>query len=602
MADGLEQVAADGALRFGALDYSSFVVMMLVSALVGVYYGFFKKQESLEDYFLGGRNMGIFPIAMSLIASNISGVTMLAVPADIYAYGFQIGLVLFLGVPVVILVVYFFLPTFYKLQYESSYEYLEHRFCKKLRTMSSVFYILGSYLIMSVIMYVPCLAMHQVSGLDVQIINPLTCLVCVFYTCLGGIRAVVWTDALQLVSLVVASFVVLGASMSRLGSFSETWSRLADGGRLEMFNMTLDPTIRATFWNVLLGEGFYFLNSLAVSPSSVQRYLALPTLSAAKRAAWMLALGFVVTRGLSCVTGLVMYAVYYDCDPVARKVVPHSDNLVPHFVMDVAGHWPGLPGVFIAGVFSAALSTVSSVLNTLSGVIYKDFIETRLRKKPSEKRASLILKGLTLLLGVGVVLMVFVVEHLGAILEVALSVSGVTTGATFGLFLLGLFVPWAETVGAMSGAVASLSLMTIVCIGGLHAKKSGAIKYPPLPTRTDGCDATGLSGTTTPRPPFPARGPAVVYDEDLFPLFRLSPFYYVVLGVTTTVVVGVLVSAAVRGARTRRGLKGGFDDLPHPDLLSPPVARLVHGRRPRHADGSVEMYQAVATEAEKIKG
>lgn len=73
------------------------------------------------------------------------------------------------------------------------------------------------------------------------------------------------------------------------------------------------------------------------------------------------------------------------------------------------------------------------------------------------------------------------------ILQVAVRLSSITTGATFGLFLLGLFVPWAETVGAMTGAVLSLCLMTFVCIGGFYAKKSGAISYPPLPTRIDGC-------------------------------------------------------------------------------------------------------------------
>lgn len=591
VAEGAE--AAGGALHFSALDYSAFVAMMLLSALVGVYYGFFKKQESVDEYFLGGRSMGIFPIAMSLIASNISGVTMLAVPSDIYAYGFHIGLVMFLGVPVVLIVVNLFLPTFYKLQYMSSFEYLQHRFCKKLQTVCSIFYVVGAFLTMPVIMYVPCLAMHQVSGLSVQIISPITCMVCVFYTCLGGLRAVVWTDALQLLSLVLASCVLLAVSVNRIGGLSLVWSRLLDGGRLDV-NMDPDPTIRATFWSIVLGEGVHFVNSLGASPSSVQRYLALPSLATAKRAAWTLALGFTITRSLSCVTGLVMYAYYYGCDPVARKVVPHSDNLVPHFVMEVTGDWPGLPGIFIAGVFSAALSTVSSVLNTLSGVLYKDFIESWLPEKPSDKRASLILKGVTLLLGVGVVMMVFVVEQLGSILELAVSLSGVTTGATFGLFVLGLFVPWAETVGAMTGAVASLCLMTFMCLGGLYARSSGAIKYPPLPTRTDGCDGTAPPGT-----PFPPRGPSEVFDGDLFaPLFRLSPFYYVVLGVSSTLLVGALVSAAVRA------VWGSFGDLPHPDLLSPPIARLVRRRLPGVADlddRGVEMYQAVATAEEARK-
>lgn len=607
--------AAAAALHFGWLDYSSFVAVMLVSALVGVYYGFFKKQNSVDEYFLGGRSMGVLPIAMSLISGNISGVTMLAVPADIYAYGSTLALVAVVGIPVVVLTVYLFLPTFYKLQYESSYEYLEHRFSPKIRTLTSVFFTIQSYLYMPIVMYVPCLAFYQVSGVNVHVVNALTCLTVIFYTCMGGLRAVVWTDALQLISLILASVVVVIVGILKVGGLSEVWERADQGGRLEIFNMNPSLTERTTFWNVMLGEGVYFLNNLSTSAGSVQRYLSLPTLSAAKNAAWVLAIGFVVTRGLSCVVGVVMYAYYHDCDPVVQKVVPNRDHLVPHFVVAVAQGWPGLSGVFIAGVFSAALSTVSSLLNTLAGTLYKDFIEKRLRTKPDDKRASHILKLITLVLGLGIFVCVFVVEKLGSILETGMTLTGVASGASFGIFLLGLFVPWAEEVGAWAGALSSLVIMSTICMGSLVARNKGAIKYIPLPKRTDGCNSTLplLPGTTTTAAPVAAAGmPTVVFDDDLFPLFRISPFYLIVLGVVLTVAVGAAVSAVVRAVRSRRGDPGGWDDLPHPDLFSPPVGSWVRRRMAatagvamgvamsapritRDADVGKEAYQAVAT-------
>ncbi|KAK3908427.1 Sodium-coupled monocarboxylate transporter 1 [Frankliniella fusca] len=603
---------AAATLRFGALDYSSFIVMMLLSALVGIYYGFFKKQDSVEAYFLGGRSMGVFPIAMSLIASNISGVSVLVVPSDMYTYGAQISLVAVLGIPIVFIVVKFFLPTFYELQYESSYEFLY----------------------MPIVMYVPCLAFHQVSGVNVQIINPVTCL--------GGLRAVVWTDALQLVSLVLASVVTIVVTLPQTGGLSGVWERAAAGGRLEVFNMDTSPYIRATFWNVVFGEGLYFLNSLGVAPSSVQRYLAMPTLGTAK-----------------------------------KQTVPHSDNLVPHFIMDVTKDYPGLSGIFIAGVFSASLrsvrgkalssanhqvachwglylreilcnvsllvfslilflglpalseaerrdeirsdsyapfcSTVSSILNTLAGTVYKDFIEGRLPKKPTERQAAIYLKLLTLVQGIAIVFLIFVIEQLGSILEVALSLTGMTTGASFGLFLLGLFVPWAESTGALTGALASLSTMAVLSLGNLHAKKTKRLRYPTLPTRTDGCNATlpwpaGSTPAPTSVPVLPTLPSLVEWDEDLSPVFRLSPFVFILIGVAITVVVGMAVSATVRGLRAMRGEKGGFEDLPPPELLSPPVARAVRRRmgaaaaaRSRERDQDVEMYQAVPLKADGDK-
>ncbi|KAE8742305.1 hypothetical protein FOCC_FOCC012105 [Frankliniella occidentalis] len=319
-----------------------------------------------------------------------------------------------------------------------------------------------------------------------------------------------------------------------------------------------------------------------------------------------MAAGFTITRVLSCATGTLMYAYYFDCDPIAQKVVSHSDKMVPHFVMDVARDLPGLSGIFIAGVFSASLSTVSSILNTLAGTVYKDFIEGWLPKKPSEQQAAIYLKGITLIQGIAIFFLVMVVEKLGSILEVALSLTGMTTGATFGLFLLGMFVPWAESVGALTGASASLGFMSVVTLGNLQAKHSGRLRYPMLPTRTDGCNAT-LTNTTapsTPLPVLPTLASRVEYDEDLFPLFRISPFLFVVIGVAITVTVGSAVSALVRAVRTRRGQKGGFADLPDPEMFSPPVGRAVRRRLAGAGRGkreeAVEMYQAVPLKADDV--
>lgn len=127
------------------------------------------------------------------------------------------------------------------------------------------------------------------------------------------------------------------------------------------------------------------------------------------------------------------------------------------------------------------------MLNTLAGTLYKDFLEGRLSKKPDERRASVILKLLTLGMGCGIILMVFVIEKMGSILEVALTVTSLTTGAIFGMFLLGLFVPWAETAGAVAGAATSLVVMAVVNLGALHARSTGALRYPELHMRTDGC-------------------------------------------------------------------------------------------------------------------
>lgn len=121
----------------------------------------------------------------------------------------------------------------------------------------------------------------------------------------------------------------------------------------------MDPSLysRCTFWNVSVAAFISLILNLGAAPSSVQRYLCLPSLGAAQRTSLILALGYAVTKLFSFATGLIIFASYFYCDPLHKdvRVVHKTDQLVPYYVMDVARDWPGLSGLFVAGVFSAAL-------------------------------------------------------------------------------------------------------------------------------------------------------------------------------------------------------------------------------------------------------
>lgn len=130
-----------------------------------------------------------------------------------------------------------------------------------------------------------------------------------------------------------------------------------------------------------------------------------------------------LVAGTSCLVGLVMYAYYETCDPLATKRIQKVDQILPFFVMEVASTIPGLPGIFIAGIFSAALSSMSTGMNTLAGTIYEDFVRPYY-PNASEKHASDVMKLLVVILGVVFVSLVFVVEHMGQVFRISIAVSG----------------------------------------------------------------------------------------------------------------------------------------------------------------------------------
>lgn len=182
-----------------------------------------------------------------------------------------------------------------------------------------------------------------------------------------------------------------------------------------------------------------------------------------------------------------MYTKYQFCDPYTSGVIKQYDQLLPHYVMDVAGNLEGLPGLFIAGVFSTGLSTMSASLNTLSGSLYKDFISPFMPKKTTERTASNLMKLCTVIVGIIGVVLVFVVERLGAIIQLNIAISGITAGPMLGLFTLGIVIPWANKFGAFYGSMLGLGMAIWASFGHQYHKTIGDIHYPKLPLLTNNC-------------------------------------------------------------------------------------------------------------------
>lgn len=177
-----------------------------------------------------------------------------------------------------------------------------------------------------------------------------------------------------------------------------------------------------------------------------------------------------------------MYARYHDCDPLTAGLVEKADKMMPFFVQDTVGHLKGMPGVFISCVFSAALSTMSASMNSLAGILYFDYIKPRI--KHTEKRANLIMKTIVLSTGIYCILAGTVVEKFTSILQIVYSIGGVTFGAVFGVFLLGMLVPRAHGKAAFYAVCCSMLTMLIIVTAA-----QGRLHYETLPNSVEGCPA-----------------------------------------------------------------------------------------------------------------
>ncbi|XP_026667942.1 sodium-coupled monocarboxylate transporter 1-like isoform X2 [Ceratina calcarata] len=454
-----------------------------------------------------------------------------------YVYGTQFWCAVIADSFVSLTMAVVYLPVFYGLGITSSYEYLKLRFGEAVRLLGSIMFMLKMLLYIPLVIYVPALALNQITGLNLHATALVVCAVCIFYTTLGGLKAVVWTDAIQTIVMFGGVIAIAVIGTNNAGGFSRVWERNRLTDRIEFFVMDMDPTVRHTFWTVVVGNYLHWLASCSVNQAMVQRCLAMPNLRKANVTVAIMAIGIITIVSLSCYTGLVIFATFHDCDPITTKQIGKPDQLLPFFVMQMAESIPGLPGLFVAGVFSAALSTMSTGLNSMAGVIYEDLIKPWLKVPLSNVAASRAMKGMVLITGTLCVGLVFLVEKLSGLIQAGKSLSGITAGPLLGIFTLGMFFPMANSAGALVGGLISLSLVAWISLGTQAAISKGNILFPVKPISVDGCPKSLKNHAAN----FTVIVENAIKEQPFF-LYRMSYLWYTWIGFLTAIIIGLIVS------------------------------------------------------------
>ncbi|NWR45632.1 SC5A8 protein, partial [Regulus satrapa] len=543
--------------RFTVWDYVVFAAMLLISAVIGIYYAFVGGgQKTSKDFLMAGRSMSALPVALSLTASFMSAVTVLGTPAEIYRYGAIFCIFAITYALVVLCSAEIFLPVFYKLGITSTYEYLELRFNKYLRLCGTVLFIIQtaskhqscSTLYTGIVIYAPALALNQVTGFDLWGAVVATGVVCTFYCTLGGLKAVVWTDVFQ-VGIMVAGFssVIIRAVVVQEG-IGRIVNDSYHGGRLNFWDFDPNPLQRHTFWTIVIGGTFTWTGIYGVNQSQVQRYIACKSRFHAKLSLYINLVGLWAILACATLCGLALYSIYKDCDPWMANQVSALDQLMPYLVLDILRDFPGVPGLFVASAYSGTLSTVSSSINALAAVTVEDLIKPYF-KSLSEKKLSRISMGMSLFYGGVCIAMAAVASLMGALLQAALSIFGMVGGPLLGLFALGILCSFANGIGAFVGLISGFVISLWVGIGSQI--------YPPLPERTKplylstaGCNISSGNLTSTEIPlttvfSTPGAERPVLADN----WYSLSYLYFSTLGTLVTVFVGIIISLLTGGLK-----------------------------------------------------
>ena len=450
-------------VHFSVLDYSIFALYLIATVAIGTW--FVKGQRNLDEYFLAGRGMGSVIVAMTVLAALFSGISFLAGPSEGYEKGpvfYLINVSFFIATPVTALI---FLPFYYNSKFFTAYQYLEARFSVHLRTLASASFIIRVLIWLAAATYAPALALEQVTGMPLWFTILCTGVLTTLYTTFGGMRAVIWTDVMQLVVLFGGQLAIAIIATSRVpGGLAKVIELGHEGGRLNL-SFSPDPTVRVTLWGLIIGGAFLSLVQMATDQVSVQRYLSASSLKVARRGLWLKLLLTLPVTAVFFGTGLVLYAFYHvHGDPLAAHKITKADQILPYFVVNELPR--GFPGLFIAAIYAASMSTISAGINSLTSASLVDFYQ-RLWHRPdlSEKNQLKIARWLTFIYGVLVIALAFLVHRLGTLLEATNKVIGLVGGPLVGLFLLGILSKRTTARGALIGWIAGLGMTLWVCFG-----------------------------------------------------------------------------------------------------------------------------------------
>ena len=489
-----------------ALDWGVLAFYLVAMLGVGLYFYRRDAQNSEADFFLGGRSIPFWAAGISLYASNASSISYIAVPAKAFETNWQYlmsNLIVVLGL---IFVAIWVVPLLRRLNLMSVFHYLETRFHPSIRLLSSVLYIvfqLGGRL--TIILFLPSLAISTVTGMDVTISILIMGTVTVIYTILGGMKAVIWTDVAQLFVMFGGTFFTIALVIMKLdGGTAEFLSTAIADDKMKLMDWSFNLT-EATVWGFLFLVLFDTVLTFPKDQVLMQRVLSTESPAQAGRSVWTFALIVLPASAVFYLIGTSLY-VFYKNNPDRMDPSLAIDATFPLFI---AAELPiGVTGIIIAGIFAASMSTLSSILNSVATLATVDFYDklSRGRGQKAGVRFAELATLVSGVIGMGLALLLSRYE-IHSLLDLALELWGLLGGGFAGAYTLGMFTRRANWQGVAIGVSISIVVTLVAWMGDM------VHPYFYLPLSVCVCIVTGYAASWL----FPAPGSLhglTVYKQD----------------------------------------------------------------------------------------
>lgn len=445
-------IIAQAAEPFGAINYTVLAFYLLISLLIGVYFS--KKQKSTDDYFVGGGRIPWWASGLSVFGTLLSAITFMAIPAKAFLTDWSYFMLNMAAILITPVIAYLFIPFFNKLKITTAYEYLEDRFNYAARAFGSLSFILFQLGRIGIVLLLPSLAISIVTGIPVDMSIIIMGVLCILYTTFGGIEAVIWTDVLQVIVLLGGSVLaVIWIMLHTESSFGEMMAYASEHNKFNIANMDFNFT-ETTFWVVLIGGLASALVTQGTDQTIVQRYLTSTDVKDSQKTLYTNA---VLTLPASIIffgIGTLLFIFYTEMPERLSPSISNNDSIFPWYIVRELP--VGVSGLLVAGIFSAAMSSISSSLNSVSTAYCNDF-HLRLKPKTADKKLLRIARMATIATGViGVLLALWMASSdIKSLWDQFYKFLGLFTGGLGGMFLLGMLTKKANGTGTMIGLVLS---------------------------------------------------------------------------------------------------------------------------------------------------
>ena len=442
------------------IDWGVLVLYGIGMLLVGFYYS--RKAKNTEDYLLGGRKMRPLAVGLSLFATMVSSLSYLSYPGEMIKNGpvFFIGMIIF---PLTYYIVgWFLIPKFMEIKATSAYELLERRLGLSVRMLATFFFLTLRFLWMATIIYATIntalVAIVDIPPAYTPYISVFLMLLTLVYTSLGGFKAVVTTDVIQSVVLWGGAFLTIFIVSMHFKSFS-AWLPDHYLGHWSPLRWGLDAQERATVGNAMVMLLVWFVCTNGSDQMAVQRYLSTKDIHAARKTFGISLIATFVVKIFLALVGLAMIA-YFSSNPHflgdGQTLTGQADQLFPKFIL--VGLPVGISGLVASGIFAAAMSSLSSGLNSSSSVISEDLLKRLAPQLVSQNPLKQVKIISVAVGGVAILLSLLIGNVQGNLLDVVIKVVNLLVAPLFVLFFMTIFVRFATSRGTVIGGLASVAM------------------------------------------------------------------------------------------------------------------------------------------------